>query len=124
MDYIELAAALEKVETRLAIYGTLAPGRQNHWVLDGLAGEWSDGFVRGTLRLAGWAATHGYPGLLWNPEGERVAVKLFESADLPQHWERIDAFEGANYPRRLIPVEQDGRLTIANIYTLRAGVLE
>ncbi|HEV2688593.1 MAG TPA: gamma-glutamylcyclotransferase family protein [Bryobacteraceae bacterium] len=119
MDYLELARALELADRRLAVYGTLAPGESNHWVLDGLEGTWTAGTVRGTLRPAGWAATHGFPGLIWNPEGERIAVKIFESRDLPRHWERIDAFEGDDYPRRLIPVERDGRLVIANIYPLR-----
>ncbi len=133
MNYLELARLLERwnqgdsvgeidadASKRLAVYGTLAPGECNYWVLAGLEGTWTAGTVRGDLRPAGWAEAHGFPGLLWNPAGERVAVKVFESADLPLHWERIDAFEGPDYPRVLIPVERDGELVVANIYALRA----
>jgi len=136
MDYLELARALERenpdgavareASERLAVYGSLAPGEVNHWVLADLEGTWTDGSVRGNRKPAGWGKALGFPGLIWNPEGERVAVKLFESKDLPRHWERIDAFEGGDYRRRLIPVERDGVLTAANIYTLRmsGGELE
>lgn len=103
---------------RLAVYGTLAPGKSNHGQLAGLSGKWSHGTVRGTLRPAGWGVTHGFPGLIWNPSGDRVAVQLFESQDLERHWERLDAFEGEDYQRLLIPVELDGSLVAANIYTL------
>jgi gamma-glutamylcyclotransferase (GGCT)/AIG2-like uncharacterized protein YtfP len=114
-DWIELASH------RLAVYGTLAPGKSNHGQLAGLGGNWSRGFVRGTLRPAGWAQTLGYPGLIWNPAGERVAVQLFESRDLPQHWNRLDEFEGEDYQRLLIPVEQQGNLLAANIYAFVRG---
>lgn len=101
---------------RLAVYGTLAPGEVNHHQLNGLTGSWSKGVVRGDKDAHGWGLTHGFPGLRWNPEGGTVAVQVFESADLPAHWKRLDEFEGADYRRVLIPVEQDGRLIIANIY--------
>ncbi len=103
---------------RLAVYGTLAPGKSNHGQLAGLAGTWGRGVVRGTLRPAGWGQAHGFPGLIWNPAGERVAVQLFESKDLEHHWDRLDAFEGKDYQRLPIPVEQQGRLLVANIYAL------
>jgi 4'-phosphopantetheinyl transferase len=103
---------------RLAVYGTLAPGKSNHGQLAGLSGKWSHGTVRGTLRPAGWGLTHGFPGLIWNPSGDRVAVQVFDSADLERHWDRLDAFEGTDYQRLLIPVEQDGSLVVANIYAL------
>jgi gamma-glutamylcyclotransferase (GGCT)/AIG2-like uncharacterized protein YtfP len=129
MDYLELARALEREDAggavareageRLAVYGSLAPGEVNHWVLAGLDGTWTEGTVRGIRKPAGWGKALGFPGLIWNPEADRVAVKLFESKDLPRNWERIDAFEGDDYLRRLIPVERDGALLVANIYALR-----
>jgi 4'-phosphopantetheinyl transferase len=103
---------------RLAVYGTLAPGKSNHGQLAGLSGKWSQGTVRGTLRPAGWGLTHGFPGLIWNPSGDRVAVQVFDSQDLERHWDRLDAFEGEDYQRLLVPVEQDGSLVVANIYAL------
>ncbi|HEY6744907.1 MAG TPA: gamma-glutamylcyclotransferase [Mycobacteriales bacterium] len=84
---------------RLATYGTLAPGRPNHHQLDGLEGRWSRGHVRGRLVDAGWGASFGYPALVLEPEGPAVEVAVFESADLPAHWSRIDEFEGPGYVR-------------------------
>jgi gamma-glutamylcyclotransferase (GGCT)/AIG2-like uncharacterized protein YtfP len=105
-------------ETRLAVYGTLAPGRPNHHQLDGLAGEWRSGRVRGRLYAEGWGAALGFPGLVLDPAGGEVEVQLFESPDLPQHWGRLDAFEGEGYRRRLAEVQTaDGRVE-AFIYVL------
>jgi gamma-glutamylcyclotransferase (GGCT)/AIG2-like uncharacterized protein YtfP len=55
--------------------------------------------VRGRLVEAGWGAALGFPGLILDPLGSAVAVHLFESEDLPGHWARLDAFEGAGYRR-------------------------
>jgi gamma-glutamylcyclotransferase (GGCT)/AIG2-like uncharacterized protein YtfP len=92
------------VEHRLAVYGTLAPGRSNHGQLAGLNGVWSHGTVRGTLHQAGWGAGEGYPGLTLDPEGAEVAVQVFTSSDLPAHWARLDAFEGTDYRRVAVTV--------------------
>lgn len=46
-------------DTRLATYGTVAPGRANHHQLAGLAGRWLQGTVRGRLVAAGRAAPLG-----------------------------------------------------------------
>lgn len=90
--------------TRLATYGTLAPGRVNHHQLAGLAGRWLKGTVRGRRVVAGWGADMGFPGLVLDPEGDVVAVHLFESPDLPAHWARLDAFEGPGYRRTEVAV--------------------
>ena len=89
-------------DTRLATYGTLAPGRVNHHQLAGLKGQWQQGTVRGRLADAGWAAALGHPGLVLDPLGPVVEVYLFESAELPNHWPRLDEFEGTGY-RRVVP---------------------
>lgn len=96
---------------QLAVYGTLAPGRPNHHVLADLRGSWRPGQVHGHLR-------HGrYPMLRWDPTGPPVDVLLFTSTDLPLHWQRIDAFEGDDYRRILVPVLADGELlAVANCY--------
>ncbi|ONG44473.1 gamma-glutamylcyclotransferase [Pseudoroseomonas deserti] len=93
------------LDHRLATYGTLAPGRVNHHELDGLAGQWRQGVVRGWLVAEGWGAALGYPALVPDPAGGAVAVHLFESADLPAHWPRLDDFEGEGYRRVEVPVE-------------------
>ena len=85
--------------SRLVTYGTLSPGRVNHHQLAALAGRWLKGTVRGRLVDAGWGASLGFPGLVLDPLAGRVEVDLFESSDLPGHWPRLDAFEGAGYRR-------------------------
>ncbi len=93
------------IDTRLAVYGTLAPGKSNHDQLDGLQGAWLNGVVRGRLIEHGWAARDGYPALVLDPRGPSVALQIFISPDLPDHWQRLDAFEGADYRRAPTMVE-------------------
>ena len=95
----------DPIQCRLAVYGTLAPGRSNHAQLSSLAGRWRPGTVRGRLVPQGWGATLGYPALIVEPEAPEVEVQLFESPDLPAHWERLDAFEGPGYRRVAVEVE-------------------
>ena len=104
------------IDTRLAVYGSLAPGRSNHAQLAGLTGRWRAGTVRGRLINAGWAAGAGYPALIPDGAGDAVPVQLFESADLPAHWDRLDAFEGEDYRRVAAPVELAGKTLEAWIY--------
>jgi gamma-glutamylcyclotransferase (GGCT)/AIG2-like uncharacterized protein YtfP len=111
-----LFAAHEK----LAVYGSLAPGKEHHDELEGVAGEWLEGFVRGELHRLGWGAAMGYPALRWDPAGERVPVGLLCAASLPEHWARLDRFEGGEYLRILAPVHDGaGFLAVANLYASR-----
>jgi gamma-glutamylcyclotransferase (GGCT)/AIG2-like uncharacterized protein YtfP len=105
-------------ETRLATYGTLAPGRANHHQLAGLEGDWRTGTVRGRLREEGWAAELGYPGLVLDQEGVELEVQLFQSADLPEHWSRLDAFEGEGYRRVVTSVRTAEGEVDACVYVL------
>jgi hypothetical protein len=41
--------------------------------------------------------------------------------DLPAHWARLDAFEGADYGRVLVEVEIDGATVRGNIYAVGAA---
>lgn len=107
-------------DTRLATYGTLAPGRANHHQLAALTGRWRGGTVRGWLGAAGWAAPLGYPGLVLDPTGPPVEVHLFESPDLPAHWSRLDEFEGTDYRRVVTQVRTAGGDLDAWIYVLTA----
>ena len=98
-------ALLDHPERRLAVYGSLLPGENNHHHVAMLAGRWLEGTVEGTLCDRGWAARQGYPGFVPGSSGDRVAVRVLESAALPDAWERLDAFEGEAYRRILAPVE-------------------
>ncbi|MEL7541628.1 MAG: gamma-glutamylcyclotransferase family protein [Pseudomonadota bacterium] len=84
---------------RLATYGTLAPGCSNNHEVSALSGTWRSGHVFGNLVASGWGAAEGFPGLCIDPRGERVDVLVLESPELPDHWERLDLFEGDEYER-------------------------
>ena len=103
---------------RLSVYGSLAPGAENQWVLTELHGVWTKGTVKGHRDAAGWGQTLGFPALIWDPQGDEIAVDLFHSPELPQHWHRIDEFEGDDYQRILVPVQQGTEVAVANIYAL------
>ena len=105
-------------EHRLASYGTLAPGRENHHVMGGMIGTWESGIVRGHLSHKGWGAERGFPGLVLDPAGLDVRVMLFSSTDLPAHWARLDAFEGSEYHRVVTEVETDKGRLAASIYVV------
>lgn len=106
-------------QRRLAVYGSLGPGRENHHELAGLEGGWTHGAVRGRVFPAGWGAALGYPGVIVDPAGQPVAVQVLESEALPQHWERLDAFEGEGYRRVVVTVETEGGTIEACLYALR-----
>jgi gamma-glutamylcyclotransferase (GGCT)/AIG2-like uncharacterized protein YtfP len=111
-----------QVDHRLAIYGTLAPGKPNHHVVQPLGGEWCDGFVEGDMLDVGWGAAMGYRALLPRLGGESVPVKLLTAPRLGTAWEELDRFEGPDYERLLVPVfgaarsSQAERMPIAVAY--------
>lgn len=112
--------AIFGVSRRLAVYGSLAPGKANQHVLSNLSGEWFDVIVRGRLIDAGWGSDLGYPALRWDPNGDDVPAKLFVSTHLRNHWDRIDGFEGDHYRRDLVTVHHPGGETsVANAYVVR-----
>ncbi|CAN1213391.1 hypothetical protein TUMEXPCC7403_24510 [Tumidithrix helvetica PCC 7403] len=102
---------------RLAVYGTLAPDQSNHHILKPILGKWHDGFsVYGNL-----TTYKGYPFLILDRidleiDQPNIKIKLFSSSDLPAHFDRIDAFEGEDYQRVLIPIFDAAGFAIANIY--------
>lgn len=125
-DELEIDEALDVLLGRpsrhLVVYGTLAPGRENHERLTHLRGDWTEGFVRGELFQIGWGAALGYPALRWDPDGGRVPAHLLVSDDLPERWSELDAFEGEEYLRALVPFETSaGIIAIANTYEGLAG---
>lgn len=110
----------DRPSTRLAVYGSLAPGEVNHHAIAHIRGIWCEGYVRGTVRMSGWGSDVGFPGMTWIPDGDEIPVNLLVSAELPQHWNELDAFEGEDYVRILVPVHGLGEPpVVANIYQLR-----
>src|SRR5580765_3666007 len=80
-------------DRRLAVYGSLAPGKLNHHIVAPAGGTWTSGTVTGAFSENGWGAAHGFPGLRWSPDGRIVRVSLLTSDALPDHWTRLDDFE-------------------------------
>ena len=105
-------------DSRLAVYGSLAPGRANHHHLSALQGQWISGLTaRGELVQQGWGTDLGYPALHWSLSGPPVDVELFISPQLVRHWPRLDEFEGLEYRRILVPLfNSSSVVAVANLY--------
>jgi gamma-glutamylcyclotransferase (GGCT)/AIG2-like uncharacterized protein YtfP len=114
--------SLFRTAERLAVYGSLAPGRQNHHIVEPLGGTWTEGVVEGDLFRYGWGTAIGFPALRLRPGGPAVPVHVLASPALRTAWEALDAFEGAEYRRVLVPVWSSGGreprvlVTVANVY--------
>ncbi len=114
-------AVFDRPSRRLAVYGSLGPGRVNHHVVADIEGVWRRGTVRGRLIECGWGAAMGYPALVWEPGGECVALDVLESAQLVDHWDRLDAYEGEQYRRIVVTVEYDDRaVEVVRLYAAKA----
>jgi hypothetical protein len=69
--------------------------------------------VYGRLVARGWGAAQGFDGLVLDRAGEAEA--------LAAHWDRLDAFEGAEYQRVVTQVITPDGPAQAFIYVLAAG---
>ncbi len=99
--------------SRLAVYGTLAPGQANDAVLRPYGGTWARGTLRGRRLDDGW---RGYPGL--EPGGEG-AVDVDVLLDATVDWDAVDAFEGTGYRRRrVVATMADGTARVVSTYVL------
>lgn len=104
----------------LAVYGTLAPGESNAEVLTDLDGRWEPATVRGHRFTTRWRTYTGFPGFVADPTGPEVAIQLFHSAALSDHWDRLDQFEGPGYRRSPVAATTaDGTTVEAQIYEVR-----
>ena len=83
----------------LFVYGTLAPGERNAHIMDGMDGDWQKASTRGKRFKDGWGIGNLAPGFFPDPDGSDVNGLIFVSDDLPDHWARLDAFEGSDYER-------------------------
>ena len=105
---------------RLFVYGTLCPGRENAHILEPIGGTWRKGSVRGVVHILDCGPDQGLPAIVLDPEAGKVEGDLLTTEQLAQHWERIDAFEGAQYERVPVQVELDtGEKTNAWIYVMK-----
>ena len=102
---------LDRPDERLVIYGTLAPGKPNHNVIQDLSGGYRDCSVHGRI-----SEVDGLPYFTWAPSEASLGAQLLSSRQLPDKWDDLDRFEGDGYKRRLIPVAVGDGLTVASIY--------
>ena len=105
-------------DIRLATYGTLGPGVRTTASSAICPDDWLVGRVRGSLVDAGWGAGFGYPALILDADGSLIDVDVFESAALPRHSDRLDAFEGPGYRRVAVDIATAEGVLPASIYVL------
>jgi hypothetical protein len=98
-------------ETRLIVYGSLAPGGVNAFMLAGLVGGGDPCRIRGRM-----GAYLGFKSFRYDPQGREHPAWLFSSADLPRIIPELDDFEGEAYERRIIPARVSGRWVMAQVY--------
>jgi gamma-glutamylcyclotransferase (GGCT)/AIG2-like uncharacterized protein YtfP len=117
--------ALFSASRHLIAYGSLMPGGLNHGLLAELRGEWRQGWIAGELLDRGWSAAMSYPALRWCPEGGEVPAWAFISDDLPDHWGRLDDFEGLEYQRIwALFWDHEGRTLVGNVYAMECDLGE
>ena len=102
---------MENPDTRLIVYGSLAPGGPNAFMLAALEGEWRKCVIHGHM-----GRYRGFKSFRYDPQGPEHQAWLLESAELPKIFPDLDDFEGEEYQRILIPAQVDGRWLMANIY--------
>jgi gamma-glutamylcyclotransferase (GGCT)/AIG2-like uncharacterized protein YtfP len=112
LPVLELAldVVLDRPSGKFAVYGTLRPGEPNHDVVTA-KGTWTDVCVTGWLR-----DERGLPAFEFDVTGDQVPAALLTSQELPNTWERLDAFEGNRYERHLGIYQHAGTVGVANIY--------
>ncbi len=105
---------------RLFVYGTLAPGRSNHKVLESIPGSWEAATLKGILVQEGWGAAMGCPGIIPSEEGDNVEGFVFSSEHLMDQWSMLDDFEGEGYERVSVTIKVNGTDDVeAFVYALK-----
>ncbi len=101
---------------RLFVYGTLAPGKENHHWLSPLKGAWHPATAKGSIEIQTIGSHAGLPCFI--PSKTKIVEGLiFTSNELYKIWDKLDEFEGVDYIRRLMPViSSDGEELQAFIY--------
>ena len=92
-----------KHKEALIIYGSLAPGEKNHFVMQDIPGEWLNATIHACIEDNGWSTRTGYPRFI--PESDNTKdhrVMIFVSDQLYRFWDRIDEFEGTEDYHRIL----------------------
>ncbi|NOS93776.1 MAG: gamma-glutamylcyclotransferase [Cyclobacteriaceae bacterium] len=113
-------------ERVLIVYGTLAPNKSNHSVVENIKGTWHKGKVRGKLVDKGWGAQTGHNGYTPANLEEQTEIEVFVliSNELIDNWQRLDNFEGDDYKRILAKYElETGEKGVGYIYAVHENNL-
>jgi len=102
---------MDNPDSRLIVYGSLAPGGANAFLLAGLIGEWYRCRIRGHM-----GHYRSFKSFKYNPQGPEHSAWLFESADLPRVLPDLDDFEGEEYERIIIPAQVRDQWVMAQVY--------
>lgn len=101
----------------LFVYGTLAPGEENHHIMEHMAGSWHPAVAKGEVQKQTVGDHSGYPCFNPNKVDKTVNGMLFSSTELDSIWSYLDAFEGAAYKRITIQViTESGSELTAYVY--------
>jgi hypothetical protein len=68
------------------------------------------------VRLNGVLDETGLPTFFFSTTGSAVEAELLISAELAEHWSRLDEFEGSGYTRQLGLVWSEDFPSVANVY--------
>ncbi|MEY2916758.1 MAG: hypothetical protein RIS73_472 [Bacteroidota bacterium] len=112
---------LYRPQKSLIIYGTLAPNKPNHAVIEHIKGKWQKAIVRGKLEKKGWGAELGYYGFKHSgiKEQDKIEAHVLFSDELIANWQYLDDFEGDGYRRILAKYELDNGTTgVGYIYAI------
>lgn len=101
----------ESPEERLIVYGSLAPGGPNNFMLARLEGTWIKCVIRGRM-----GKYRGFKVFKFDPDGDEHQAWLFSSPLLPRKFPDLDDYEGDEYRRILIPAVIDDQEILAYIY--------
>jgi gamma-glutamylcyclotransferase (GGCT)/AIG2-like uncharacterized protein YtfP len=101
---------------RLIVYGSLAPGGANAFMLAGLVAEWYPCLIRGHL-----GRYRGFKSFRYDQSGPEHPAWLLESAELPEVMHDLDDFEGEDYERIVIPARVGDRWVLAQVYARKCG---
>ena len=107
----------------LLVYGTLAPGESNHYMMKDISGVWKTAYFKGKVLKKDWGKWNGYPGIILDNESDEIKGYVFSSRELKEHWDRLDEFEGKDYSRVKTSAKlEDGSEINAFIYELKESM--